>query len=106
MGLREKAGMERQRLRDTELEVEEANVPKVLARIYTPSPEEYNRHCATRLPYRNWCPICVQAKKRNPAHQRKKDENKYKHIPVISMDYMFLNETADEANNPILVMTA
>ncbi len=75
-------------MRCTEIEIEEASVPTVPAKIHTPSPEEYSRHCATHLPYRNWCPICAQAKKRNPAHQRKKAENKHKHVPVISMDYM------------------
>ena len=30
-------------LRDTELEIEEADVLKVPAKVYTPSPEEYNK---------------------------------------------------------------
>ena len=106
VGLRERLTSERTKLRNTEIEIEieEAEVPKVPTRVYTPSPDEYNRHCATHLPYRNWCPICVQAKRNNPAHRSSKPEDKYKHIPVISMDYMYLNEKGDEENNPILVI--
>ena len=93
VGLREREEMEKRKLRDTELELEEAQVPKTPSIIYTPSPEEYNRHCATHLPYINWCPICVQAKKHNPPHKSKRYEGeKYKYIPVISMDYMYMNE--------------
>ena len=49
----------------SELESEEAILPKGFAKIYTPTKEEFERHCLTHLPYRNWCPICVQAKKKN-----------------------------------------
>ena len=44
---------------------EETDVPKVATKVCTPSPEEYKSRCATHLFCRNWCPICVQAKKRN-----------------------------------------
>ena len=50
------------------------------------------------------CPICVQARKRNPAHKHKSANESSKYIPVISMDYMYMNETMDENNNPILVV--
>ena len=46
----------------------------------------------------------MQAKKINPAHPSKKDESKHKHIPVLSIDYMYLNEKSEDANDPILVM--
>ena len=39
VGLKERAEMEKNKLRDTELELEEAQVPKTPSRIYTPSPE-------------------------------------------------------------------
>ena len=65
VGLKERIEEEpRHKLRDTELEIQEADVPRVPATVTTPSPEEHHRHCPTHLPYRNWCPICVQAKKR------------------------------------------
>ena len=104
VGLKEKLEEQRNKVRDAEIEIEEADVPRVPAKVYTPTPEEYNKHCATHLPYRNWCPICVQAKKRNPAHKHKSTNESKNYIPVISMDYMYMNETMDESNNPILVV--
>ena len=92
------------RLLEAELELEEAIVPKVHSTKFTPSADEYKEHCATHLPYRNWCPICVQGKKRNPPHRRSTDVGHHKDVAVLSMDYMFLNEVEDEANLLILVM--
>jgi hypothetical protein len=94
----------REQLKNTEFEIEEAEVPKVPTKVYSPSADEYDKHCATHLPYRNWCPICVQAKKKNPPHRHNGKEDMHKHIPVISMDYMFMNEKGDDDNNPILVV--
>ena len=53
VGLRERAGIERMKLRDAELEIEEANVSRVPTKVYIPFPDEYNRHSATHMPYRN-----------------------------------------------------
>ena len=76
------------KLRQAEIESEEAVMPKGFSKIYTPSKEEFEKHCLTHLPYRNWCPICVQAKKNNPGHYRIVGP---RGIPVFGMDYMFLN---------------
>ena len=89
-------------MRDSELEIEEANVPKVPAKVYTPSAEDYYIHCATHLPQRNWCPICVQAKRRSSlpsppppsslqTHTLKHDasDRANGHVPVIVTDYMY-----------------
>jgi hypothetical protein len=105
VGLTEKLHEQKKRLKDTEIMIEEADIPKVPSKVYSPTPEEYNRHCATHLPYRSWCPICVQAKKRNPAHRHTTTgiDNK-KHIPVISVDYMYMNDNIEDKNNPILVV--
>jgi len=86
---------------ELELEAEEQVVAKGFSRVYTPSREDYDRHCLTHIPYRSWCPICVQAKKRNPPHRRVQGESG---IPVFSMDYMFLNGK-ESLSNPILVVT-
>ena len=88
---------------ETEIGIEEADAPKVHSRIYTPSPDEFNKHCATHLPYRNWCPTCVKAKRKNPSH-RKTDAGQHKHVPVLSMDYMFMHKRTDDYNFPILVL--
>ena len=62
VGLKERIEVQRHKLRDTE----EANVPKVPAKVHTPNTEEYNRHCPTHLLYRSWCLVFVQAKTRTP----------------------------------------
>ena len=73
-----------EKLRDLELDAEEVVMPRGFSRVYTPSREEYERHCLTHLPYRNWCPIIVKAKKRNPAHRRVHCE---RGVPVFSIEW-------------------
>ena len=53
VGLQDKVKQAKKDLTETEIEVEEADGPKVQSRIYSPSSDEYNKHCATHLPYRN-----------------------------------------------------
>ena len=89
-----------ERIIDMELEAEEGAVPRNFSRLYTPKKEVYDKHCVTHIPYRSWCPICVQAKKRNPAHSRVRGE---RGVPVFSIDYMFLNGKED-LSNPIIVV--
>ena len=79
-------------------------MPKVPAKVYAPSPEAYNRHCAIHLPYTNWCPICVPAKKRNTARKHNASDEASKHVPVIAMDHVYMNEVTDDTDNPILVI--
>ena len=102
VGLKERIEEQRHKLRDIELEIEEADVPKVPAKVYASSSEENNRPCATHLPLRNWCPICVQAKKRNPTRKCNTSSKTQKHVPVIATD-LHMNETTDDTSNPILV---
>ena len=64
------------KLRDIELEIEaeDAVIPRGFAMTYTPTEEEYDRHCLTYLPYRYGSPICIQAKKKNIAHTKTKSD--------------------------------
>ena len=105
VGLKEKIKESRNKLAEIELDlVEHAGSTEDTSPCFTPTPDEYNKHCATHLPYKNWCPICVQSKKKNPAHRRLDDEQRQRQIPMISMDYMYLNEKSDMKNCPILVI--
>ena len=79
-------------------------MPKVLAKVKAPSPEECNKHCAIQLPHRNWCPVCGQAKRRNPAQKHNAIDEARKHVPVIAIDYMYMNEVTDATDNPLLVI--
>ena len=60
----------------SESDVEEAVAPRGLAKIYIPTAEEFERHCLIHLPYRNWCPKCIQAKRQNPGHRKSKQSKR------------------------------
>ena len=51
VGLKEKLEEQRNKVRDAEIELEEADVPRVPARVYTPTPEEYNKYHAWRIQF-------------------------------------------------------
>ena len=68
---------------------EEPERLKKLPVIYGPSEKEREEHGRFHIPYRSWCEVCVQAKKKNPPHYGVKDKRTY---PVISMDYMFVSD--------------
>jgi hypothetical protein len=57
--------------------------------ICGPSDKEREIHERYHIPYRSWCEICVQAKKKNIPHYSVKDKRTF---PVISMDYMFFSD--------------
>ena len=69
------------KLRDIELEIEaeDAVIPRGFAKTKTPTKEEYDRLCLIHLPYRSWCPICIQAKKKNIAHKKTKSYPCFQH---------------------------
>ena len=80
---------------DTEVPEEptEALDAKVKPSPCLPSPSEVEKHCATHLPYRSWCPVCVKSKAKEDAHRRNDDGRDEKTgLPVIAMDYAFLEE--------------
>ena len=49
---------------------EDAVVPRPAPSPCSPSRAEREAHEATHLPYRNWCPVCVQGRADNPPHRR------------------------------------
>ena len=92
------------RLRENEIECEESVVSRAFSIVYIPNKIELEAHCRTQVPYRSWCPICAQAKKRNPPHVTAKMGD-HRGTPVISMDYTFLNYKHGVDDNPILIVT-
>ena len=52
-----------------------------------PSAREVEEHARTHLPYRNWCPICVQAKGRDADHRKSTNEDRG--LSEYSFDYCF-----------------
>ena len=62
------------------------------------------------LPYRNWCPHCVNGRAKNEPHRRIEDREE-ESIPVIAIDYMYMISERDEKGQertirgmPILVI--
>ena len=65
---------------------EEAPV-KVTRNPADPTPEERERHDATHLPYRPWCPICVEAQATEDPHYKLTAEEREQGLPQLCADY-------------------
>jgi len=88
---------------DADDEHEEGMRVKSVRNVYLPSQQEIEEHELTCLPFRDWCPHCVQGKGVSAAHRKRKKEETQ--IPVISMDYMGLTKREpEEGENPIIVI--
>ena len=55
-----------------------------------PTVSEMQAHRETHLPYRNWCPECVEGFGREAVHTSK--DQKGRTIPLISLDYLFVTK--------------
>ena len=67
-----------------------------------PCEADGNYHNLTHLPFRSWCPYCVQGKAVSHPHVKRKAEEA--DVPVISSDYMGLkHREPEEGQNPIIV---
>ena len=47
-----------------------------------PTPQEIQEHSITHMPYRSWCPICVQAKGRQANHPKQTSRQ-----PIVQVDF-------------------
>ena len=70
-------------------EGEEARPQKPMPRPDMPSQAEIDRHRIDHLPYRAWCPECVEGFGRERAHRAGTSEERS--IPLVSRDYMYLS---------------
>ena len=69
-----------------------------------PCDEEVRVHSLTHLPFRDWCPYCVQGRGVSAPHRKGAAEESG--ILVISMDYMGMVEKEPEMDeNPTIVLT-
>ena len=71
----------------------------------TPSVEERRLHDLTHLPFRNWCGVCVAARAQDPGHHRQL-EGAPPTIPVLQVDFFFLNRKRDTDHAVGLTMAA
>ena len=71
-----------------------------------PTQKEVDEHYASHLPYRSWCPICVQSRGREDGHKRIKKRKDGK--PRVVLDYKefgtSLEEEPDEVKLRAIVM--
>ena len=82
--------------RDSDADSEEVEAIKVkqVKNVYLPSQLEIEEHNLTHLPFRDWCPYCVQGKGVSAGHKKRKIiENA---VPVIAIDYMGLKRREPE----------
>ena len=54
-----------------------------------PTQSQLDEHRIDHLPYRSWCPECVEGFGRETAHTSHHDQARW--VPVISCDYLFLS---------------
>ena len=62
-----------------------------MTRPYLPTQEEIEKQRIVHLPYRDWCPECIEAFGRERAHHLSSDHQRS--IPLLSCDYMYLSRS-------------
>ena len=74
--------------------VEERIKPAAGRREHKPSAEEVEKHMMTHLPFRSWCPMCVQGKSETNPHCARGDGDS--EVPIVSVDYMYMESAEEE----------
>ena len=67
-----------------------------------PTVEEREAHRKTHLPFRSWCPPCVEGRAKNWPHLKEKGEPEERY-PSVSFDYCFLRDHQGGPSVPVLV---
>ena len=62
-----------------------------------PNPQQIAEHNLTHLPYRNWCPICVQGKGRQDNFKKQQSRQ-----PVIQVDFAYIKSQQGPKTIPVL----
>ena len=57
---------------------------KAMTMSTQPTPQEIQEHNITHMPYRSWCPICVQAKGRQANHPKQTSRH-----PIVQVDFTY-----------------
>ncbi len=82
-----------------------SRIPRAITSPIRPSAEAIEQHfIAGHVDYRNWCPVCVMAKGREDSHPRRQedDEDDRSGLPIVSMDYNEMNESAEDPQKVII----
>ena len=75
----------------------EAHRARGLRQPHQPTPQQIAEHNLTHLPYRNWCPICVQGKGRQDIYKKQQSRQ-----PVIQVDFAYIKSQQDPTTIPVL----
>ena len=67
-----------------------------------PTPAAREKHNLTHVPYEDWCPFCVAARRPNcNPHKRQLDDRMQ---PLLLGDYAFVRNTGGDQLTPILIV--
>ena len=73
---------------------EVVQLPRAFPSPTLPSKKEVDFHNLTHIPYRNWCPFCVAARRKNNAHRSSTGERRT--VPLFCADYCFIRDDDDD----------
>ena len=82
---------------EEEDEQQSANKAKAMMQPVQPTPQEIQQHNLTHMPYRSWCPVCIQSRGRQTSHQQQTSKQ-----PVIQVDFTYIKTYEDKWPVPIL----
>ena len=78
-------------------EQQSASKAKAMMQPVQPTPHEIQQHNLTRMPYRSWCPVCIQSGGRQTSHQQQTSRQ-----PIIQVDFTYIKTYEDKWPVPIL----
>lgn len=74
-----------------------ATKAKPLTMPKQPTAQEIQEHNITHLPYRSWCPVCIQSKGRQANHPKQTVRQ-----PIVQIDFTYIKGHGDKTTTPIL----
>ena len=73
-----------------EIQDEDVEPLKIAPSPIQPSQADIEEHRLTHVPYRSWCPECVEG--RGLGEQRGRHAGRAHEIPVVGIDYFYITE--------------
>ena len=90
---------------DSSIVYDDVEAPKLTNVPVAPTQQEIEDHNVNHLPFRSWCKHCVRG--RSKAHAHRSNESRISDVPIVSIDYMFMNQSQsvkEEKGMPNLVL--
>ena len=67
-----------------------------------PSVKEVEEHVVTHLPFRSWCPMCVQGKSKIDPHCARGDRDS--EVQIVNADHMYMESAEEEHKMSMLIL--